>query len=66
MINQVHTSCRDCAFAEYTKGTQVGCEFNRIESYKNSGAEVLEAYDENGKEKVPNVLYNKDYFQKGL
>ena len=50
MINQLHTSCRDCAFAEYSKGTQVGCEFNRIESYKNSGAEVLEAYDENGKE----------------
>lgn len=50
MINQLHTSCRDCTFAKYTKGTQVGCEFNRVQSYKDSGAEVLEAYDDNGKE----------------
>ena len=50
MINQLHTSCRDCAFAKYDKSTQVGCDFDRIESYKESGAEVLEAYDENGKE----------------
>ena len=50
MINQLHTSCRDCAFAKYTKGTQVGCEFDRVQSYRDSGAEVLEAYDDNGKE----------------
>ena len=50
MINQLHTSCRDCTFAKYTKGTQVGCEFDRVQSYRDSGAEVLEAYDDNGKE----------------
>ncbi len=42
MINQLHTNCRDCAFAKYDKSTQVGCDFDRIESYKESGAEVLE------------------------
>lgn len=42
MINKVHTSCRNCVFAEYEDKTQVGCRLDMLEKYD----EVLEAYDE--------------------
>lgn len=45
------TSCKDCVFARYTgvqheRQTQVGCEFNLIEKYKQLGVVVDEAYDD--------------------
>lgn len=46
MIEQIHTSCRDCIFSVKDKQTQTSCEFGRIDLYKESGAEVIEAYDE--------------------
>jgi|TARA_R110000765_G_scaffold39424_5_gene85764 hypothetical protein len=46
MINSIHTACKDCSFAVYKNGTQEGCEFNRIELYKESGAEVIPVYDD--------------------
>lgn len=45
----LHTSCKNCAFAEYNGKTQTGCYVNMIEHYKNSESkdvEVIEAYDE--------------------
>lgn len=46
MINQIHTACKDCAFAVYKDGEQTGCEFNRIKLYREAGAEVLPVYDD--------------------
>jgi len=40
-IKSIHTSCKDCAFAQYYCSTQTGCDFNRISKFK----EVREAYD---------------------
>ena len=48
MINQIHTNCKDCAFAKYKDDVQEGCEFNRISLYKESGAEVIPVYDDEG------------------
>lgn len=45
-----HTICRDCIFALYKKNTQYGCYLNRIEKFRNNGAEIIEAVDEDGKE----------------
>lgn len=45
-INPIHTCCKNCVFAKYDNKTQIGCELNFIEKYKNSGAVILEAYDE--------------------
>jgi len=50
MINQIHTNCRDCAFAEYSKGSQVGCSAGLIEKYRSAGKEIIEVYDDNNKE----------------
>jgi hypothetical protein len=44
-INQIHTSCKNCAFAQYDNNTQTGCAINYIEKYKNKQCEILEAYD---------------------
>ena len=41
-----NTPCKDCCFAIYDDITQVGCARNRIEKYKDNGAEIIEAYDE--------------------
>lgn len=46
VISQIHTSCKDCAFALYSAETQTDCELNLIEKYKSKGASILEAYDE--------------------
>jgi hypothetical protein len=50
MINQLHTSCKDCAFAVFSGKTQTGCSANILERYRKTGAEIIEAYDDNGKE----------------
>tara|TARA_R110000744_G_scaffold73552_2_gene147266 strand:+ start:17304 stop:18107 length:804 start_codon:yes stop_codon:yes gene_type:complete len=50
MINSIHTACKDCAFAVYKNGAQEGCEFNRIELYRDSGAEVIPVYDDEDNE----------------
>lgn len=42
---EINTSCRDCVFSIRENGTQVGCEFNKVELYKNKGVEVIEAFD---------------------
>ena len=48
MISHIHTACKDCAFALYKDGAQTGCKFNRIDLYKESGAEVIPVYDDDG------------------
>ena len=50
MINQLHTSCKDCAFATYSGKTQIGCSADILERYRKNGADIIEAYDDNGKE----------------
>tara|TARA_R110000751_G_scaffold21636_1_gene61913 strand:- start:3754 stop:4572 length:819 start_codon:yes stop_codon:yes gene_type:complete len=50
MINQLHTSCKDCAFAEYSGKTQTGCSAGILERYRKNGADIVEVYDDNGKE----------------
>jgi len=50
MINQLHTSCKDCAFAVYSGKTQTGCSAEILERYRKNGADIVEAYDDNGKE----------------
>lgn len=45
MINEIHTSCKNCIFAKYEGITQTGCEFNLIDKYKQNNIEVIEAYD---------------------
>jgi hypothetical protein len=49
-IEQVHTACVDCIFAEKANQTQTGCNFGRLEAYKEKGAEIIDAYDEHGNE----------------
>lgn len=55
-INPVHTPCKSCVFAIYENKTQVDCHLDYISAYKNSGAEILEAYDE---EKEFYIVNNK-------
>ena len=50
MINQVHTSCKDCAFSVYSDKTQTGCSAGMLDKYKDAGAEVIEVYDDSDKE----------------
>jgi len=40
------TSCKACVFAEYDDMTQVGCSRGMLKKYKDVGANVVEAYDE--------------------
>jgi hypothetical protein len=44
-IKPIHTCCKNCSFAKYESKTQIGCELDYINKYKDIGAEVLEAYD---------------------
>ena len=53
MINEVHTSCNDCIFAirkNNKEKTQTGCKIGKLDSYKAAGTEIIEAYDDFGKE----------------
>lgn len=45
-IHSIHTSCKSCVFAKYENITQIGCELDYINKYKNNNIEILEAYDE--------------------
>ena len=45
-INKVHTPCKNCAFAKYEDKTQTDCLVGYIDKYKDSGAEILEVYDD--------------------
>ncbi len=42
----IKTSCRDCLFAQWDGRTQTGCEFDKINKYKNIGV-VVEQIVEN-------------------
>ena len=42
MINQVHTSCKDCAFSVYSDKTQTGCSAGMLDKYKDAGAEFID------------------------
>jgi hypothetical protein len=55
-IEAVHTPCKNCIFAKYENITQVGCHIDYIEKYKNTGASILEAYDD---EKEFYIINNK-------
>lgn len=46
-LSAVHTSCKNCIFAQYSSNTQYGCGFkNRIEKFKAIDENlVVEAYD---------------------
>ena len=50
MINQLHTSCKECAFAVYSGKTQTGCSAEILDRYRKNGAEIVESYDDSGKE----------------
>lgn len=45
-ISQIHTSCKDCTFAVYDNNTQINCELDLINKYKNKETTIIEAYDE--------------------
>lgn len=45
-IHPLHTACKKCVFAKYDGKTQVGCSLDYLDLYKNTGAEILEVYDE--------------------
>jgi hypothetical protein len=44
-VAPIHTPCKNCVFSKYSGKTQDGCHLDFIDRYKNSGAEILEAYD---------------------
>ena len=46
----MNTSCKNCVFAEWENNTQVYCQLNRIEKFRNQGIVVDEAYDEDNRE----------------
>lgn len=39
------SSCKGCHFADTIGKTQIGCDLNKIERFKDAGAEVIEAQD---------------------
>ena len=44
------TVCRDCSFSVYEGDTQTGCLLGNIEKLAENGAEIVESYDETGRE----------------
>ena len=46
IYEKVHTSCVDCIFAKYDGKIQTGCSFNRVEKFKSSGCEIVDAENE--------------------
>ena len=48
IVNQkCNTSCKECIFAVYDDKTQIGCDLDRIDAYRDKGDNiVLEAYDD--------------------
>lgn len=49
-VGEIKTVCRDCCFAEYEEDTQIGCKLGKIDKFRETGSEIVEAYDEIGKE----------------
>lgn len=45
-INTIHTSCKNCVFAQYENITQTHCALDYINKFTKNSTEVLEAYDE--------------------
>lgn len=45
-VESIHTCCKNCVFAKYENITQIGCHLDYIQKYKDLGAEILEAYDQ--------------------
>jgi len=59
-IDNTHTSCKDCIFAEYKENTQIDCNANRLSLFRKHG-EVIEVFDE---EKEFFVINKKHCFYK--
>lgn len=55
-ISKIHTSCKNCVFAQYDNITQTGCFLNYIDKFKLKNIDILEAYDE---EKAFYIINNK-------
>ena len=49
-INQIHTNCKDCVFAQYSNGKPIDCSAGRLDIYRETGAEILQAYDDDNNE----------------
>jgi hypothetical protein len=47
-IHPVHTSCQGCAFAVMAGSEQTGCRLGRLAAFARHGAEVVEAYNQEG------------------
>jgi hypothetical protein len=43
VINQIHTACQYCVFADYTNNTQEGCVIGELNKFRNYGYEIIEA-----------------------
>lgn len=46
MINSIHTSCKECIFADYDGNTQKGCHLDYINRYKEKNVQVLDVFDD--------------------
>ena len=48
MLSQIHTSCKNCVFANYTADglVQSGCKLGKIQDYKKAGIDILDVYDD--------------------
>lgn len=49
-LHVIHTSCKECVFAEYEPDDefghcQTGCSFGRLAKYREQGADIVEAHD---------------------
>lgn len=69
-VDRFETSCKDCVFAQYNGKTQYGCVFSRIEKYRESGAEIVECYDNDKefyviKERLCNRCRNQSWVKDG-
>lgn len=45
----IQAVCRDCSFAVYDDQTQTGCKLNKLDKFRERGADITEAYDETGR-----------------
>ena len=45
-INKIHTSCKECIFAEWDDGiTQIGCQVGMLDRLESKGIEIIGVYD---------------------
>lgn len=54
----VETPCKDCCFAVYAGTEQTGCQFGRIEKFRERGVGVKECYDDDKEFFVVETLCN--------